>query len=483
MNDVNRLINNSLFDSTSLKNLTKNLGSHNIESTTSATNNETSDEYISPLEQTFADLRRKYVAAAGPQFGVTEMEYSSSVSFGDVDFDDSLLLNQRAKGNSGRRTRRMRAERLRRRRTWGWDDDDTAYTWGRMNLEKRRTISNTQNLASGYSRCISTADLYVSYRSSTSMSPNKINSTKMRRSSSTYDGGMNSIRSPTASLHERTQSSLVLNQGNMSSPLLSMSYLNQLEQKNPTPKFIDDSNVNTTNAFSPQSSSHAENLLSCAPHLRHLCVASAQMQGANYKSSRNPLSFLMRGGISSSSPTTASTSKTANIISVGDHHGVGSSSASLSSLKSTNVNAASIAEYEICLDHEYINELAALKLADFVKVLSHEMSPEEFADVEDEISSHVLTLMHSKNREQKLAGVAAIDALIDIPSADEEKKMIKFSNNLSYSLKNFDVDYMFLSSVTRSLGKIFLGSSNVDYVEYEVNRAMECLRNERSDRR
>ncbi len=465
----------SIFDSKSSKKTTKNSGSSATVDTTSSDGNE---EYRSPLEKTFSELRRKYVAAAGPQFGLTEMEYSSSVSFGDVDFDDALVT-QRVKGNgNGSDRARSRVDRL-RRRTRGWVDEseqNTAYTWGRMSLETRRSISNTQNLASGYSRCISTADLYASHRSSTiggnGLSPGKISGSTayIKRPSATGGGpslpNSNSIKSP---IHERIQSSLVLNQSAMSSSLLSIPYLNQLEQQSSTP-FIDDSNLYTSNCSIR--SSHADNLLSCAPHLRHLSVLSAQMEGANHQMNRNPLAFLLGNKNISTSGSISSSS--------GLHKDSGSS-AGLSLI--TNVNSASIAEYDVYLDHEYANEVSASKLADFVKVLSHEMSAEEFADVEGEISSQIFLLIHSSNKEERMAGIAAMEVLIDIPSVDEETKMIKCFRNLSTSKKNVDVDYCFLAGVTKCLGKIFLLSSNVDYVDCEVIKSMEWLKSERSDRR
>jgi FKBP12-rapamycin complex-associated protein len=111
------------------------------------------------------------------------------------------------------------------------------------------------------------------------------------------------------------------------------------------------------------------------------------------------------------------------------------------------------------------------------------MSFEEYAAVEEEIFSHLLKLMHSIDLNERLAGVAGIDALIGVTSADEEMKSTKFAKNLSYAMKANNVEYLYLSGITKALGKIFLGSSNVDYVECEVIKAIEWLRKERSDRR
>ena len=42
-------------------------------------------------------------------------------------------------------------------------------------------------------------------------------------------------------------------------------------------------------------------------------------------------------------------------------------------------------------------------------------------------------MRHAHN--DRLAGVAALDALLTVPSANEERRAIRFGNNLSYSLK------------------------------------------------
>jgi FKBP12-rapamycin complex-associated protein len=104
--------------------------------------------------------------------------------------------------------------------------------------------------------------------------------------------------------------------------------------------------------------------------------------------------------------------------------------------------------------------------------------------VEGDLFSSILTFMHSNDDNKRLAGVAALDALIGATSADEEKKITKFAKNLSDSLfKASNVDYEFLSEVTNALGKMALGAANVDYVESVVKRVPEWLKRDRSDRR
>jgi hypothetical protein len=395
MTDSNAKINTALLEPSLLASSSQN-------SAMSATQN----SYISPLEQTLSDLRRKYVAAAGPQVGTGN---TSSVYSGDVDFDDI-------------------SKRL--------GEEETNKSW--MMLDKRRSaISNSQNLTSGYSRCISTANLSVSNRSGTINGSPRTGSKRQTSGTSPLPTEKRNLNHPS----------------NASSSLLSGSFLDQ-----ESAAFMDSTNRHKSGLAS---TSHAENLLACAPHLRHLSAASAEMQGRNFKSSRNPFSYFFAS--TSQSNFSRETS------------GEGSAS--------SNANAASMADYGTCLARDRANGRVALKLAAFVRVLSHEMLLEEFASVEAEIFSQILALMHSSDSNEALAGVAAIDALIGVPSADEEKKSTKFAKNLSFGMKAANADYLFLSGVTRSLGKIFLGSSNVDYVECEVIKAMEWLKKERSDRR
>ena len=73
----------------------------------------------------------------------------------------------------------------------------------------------------------------------------------------------------------------------------------------------------------------------------------------------------------------------------------------------------------------------------------------------------------------RMAGLSALDALIDAPSADEETKAIKFANTLSNGLRSAQGDYEFLSSVSKALGHMAKRTTNVDFVESEVTRALE----------
>ncbi|EED89568.1 phosphatidylinositol 3-kinase (PI3K)-like protein [Thalassiosira pseudonana CCMP1335] len=113
------------------------------------------------------------------------------------------------------------------------------------------------------------------------------------------------------------------------------------------------------------------------------------------------------------------------------------------------------------------------------------MPHEKFVAVESEVYAKLFSLVHSKTirADERLAGVAALDALLSVPSFDEEKKAIRFGNNLSHGLKAAYADYEFLHAVARALGRMAMGAANVDRVEFEIGRSLEWLRSDRSDRR
>ena len=65
----------------------------------------------------------------------------------------------------------------------------------------------------------------------------------------------------------------------------------------------------------------------------------------------------------------------------------------------------------------------ATDLANLLWTLSHEMSLEEYGTVESAVFSRMFGLVHqTKDRQARMAGCAALTALWDAPSADEERK-------------------------------------------------------------
>jgi hypothetical protein len=128
------------------------------------------------------------------------------------------------------------------------------------------------------------------------------------------------------------------------------------------------------------------------------------------------------------------------------HKGTSSSSFSSSShhhhhhnITLSSSSSSSTIDYRTSLLRLHTNRRAALELASFLRLLSNEMTQDEFATVENEVYAKAFALVHSKGsvsaHNDRLAGVEALDALLTVPSADEERRAIRFGNNLSYSLK------------------------------------------------
>ncbi len=203
-----------------------------------------------------------------------------------------------------------------------------------------------------------------------------------------------------------------------------------------------------------ESPQHAEALLLVTPQLRIISQASTDMQGTGGHSSKGFLGLILPGA-------------TGNGGGNGDTNG--------------SRNIAS--DYRANLVRDRANQQAAAELSSLLWILAHEMSLEDYGSVESEVFTAVFALVHSQNNERRMAGLSALDALIDAPSADEEKKAIKFANTLSNGLRSAHGDYEFLSAVSKALGHMATRTANVDFVEAEVIRALEWLRTDRSDRR
>jgi hypothetical protein len=203
---------------------------------------------------------------------------------------------------------------------------------------------------------------------------------------------------------------------------------------------------------------HAEALLQSTSHLRIISQASTDMQGVGTASSTNLFRFILPSSSQKQNPSNSSSEM--------------NGSARLMTL-----------DYRASLVRDRANQQAATELSSLLWILAHEMSLEDYGTVESEVFTSVFALVHASENEKRMAGLAALDSLIDAPSADEEKKAIKFANTLSNGLRSAHGDYEFLSAVSKALGHMATRTANVDFVESEVTRALEWLRTDRSDRR
>ena len=228
---------------------------------------------------------------------------------------------------------------------------------------------------------------------------------------------------------------------------------------------MDGSGMSADGSNEPQ---HVEALLQSTPLLRFLSPASTDINGAGNVTSPHLWSMVLAQVTGVTGDSLANLSRP----------GIKAKSA-----RDTNGAAGGLSEYRASLVRDRANHRAAAELASLLWVLAHEMSLEDYGTVESQVFSSVFALVHESDKERRMAGLAALDALLAAPSADEEKKAIKFANTLSNGLRAADGDFEFLSALSKALGHMAERTANVDFVESEVTRALEWLRTERSDRR
>ena len=106
---------------------------------------------------------------------------------------------------------------------------------------------------------------------------------------------------------------------------------------------------------------------------------------------------------------------------------------------------------------------AASELANLLFTLSHEMSLEDYGAVESKVFSRIFAMIHGR---RSMAGLAALTALLEAPSADEERRCIKFAYTLSQALRNGAGDFEFLQATAIALGRMAQLASNVDFGRY-----------------
>lgn len=201
------------------------------------------------------------------------------------------------------------------------------------------------------------------------------------------------------------------------------------------------------------------------------------MQGAGKANSSNIVSFFIQAAVESTAKFKDGFASSDSSFHAGAGGGGGTGSGGVGSTGGNH------SEYIACLARDRANHDAATELASLLWVLAHEMSLEDFGTVENQVCTTVFAMVHSNTNELRMAGIASLDALLVAPSADEERKAIRFANSLSNGLRTGQGDFAFLSAVSKALGHMAMRTANVDFVESEVTRGLEWLRTERPDRR
>lgn len=242
-----------------------------------------------------------------------------------------------------------------------------------------------------------------------------------------------------------------------------------------------DGSIHIMSADGADEPQHAAALLQSTPLLRFLSPASTDINGAGNVTSPHLWSMVLAqvtGGVVGSSADTHASATSASALLASARPGAKAKAA-----RDANGAVGGLTAYRASLVRDRANHRAAAELASLLWVLAHEMSLEDYGTVESTVFSSVFSLVHESDKERRMAGLAALDALLGAPSADEEKKAIKFANTLSNGLRAADGDFEFLSALSKALGHMAERTANVDFVESEVTRALEWLRTERSDRR
>ena len=151
---------------------------------------------------------------------------------------------------------------------------------------------------------------------------------------------------------------------------------------------------------------------------------------------------------------------------------------------------------------QHVRSNSAKQVRDCVMAELRDAKPESFSKFLTELNRKVFELVSSTDPNHTAGGILAIDELIDVPS-EKNEKIIRFANYLrmvfssskrgSSSSSNSGggsgsssaTDSETLRLASRALGHLARsgGSLTVDFVEFEVTRALEWLQSDRFENR
>jgi FKBP12-rapamycin complex-associated protein len=120
---------------------------------------------------------------------------------------------------------------------------------------------------------------------------------------------------------------------------------------------------------------------------------------------------------------------------------------------------------------------SAIEIKAHVEAAARELSLERFANFESNLYQRIFEFVHSDQLGEKQGGILAIRELINCTSASAEAKVIQFANTLATALK-VNTDFFLIELVADAFGHMARYSlvSHIDYVEVELNIALEWLR-------
>ncbi|CAB40167.2 TORC1 serine/threonine protein kinase Tor2 [Schizosaccharomyces pombe] len=132
--------------------------------------------------------------------------------------------------------------------------------------------------------------------------------------------------------------------------------------------------------------------------------------------------------------------------------------------------------------NEEIRNKAANDLYEYVIAYSRELSGEALVQFNNDVNKYVYTLIHSTDPLDRLAGVTAINRLIDYEGEDTTR-ITRFANYLRIILPGTDQKATVLAA--KALGRLAVpgGALTSEFVNFEVKRALEWLQGERNENR
>lgn len=123
----------------------------------------------------------------------------------------------------------------------------------------------------------------------------------------------------------------------------------------------------------------------------------------------------------------------------------------------------------------------ALELRNYLATIARDLPPEQFNRYNNDINKQIFELLHSKDNNEKLGGIAALNSLIDFDSGIGEEnatKTARFSNYLGSLILSNDLTIM--KQAIKTLGKLATpgGTLTGDFVDFEAKRAIEWLQSD-----
>ncbi|KZL74444.1 phosphatidylinositol 3-kinase tor2 [Colletotrichum incanum] len=132
-----------------------------------------------------------------------------------------------------------------------------------------------------------------------------------------------------------------------------------------------------------------------------------------------------------------------------------------------------------------VRKRAALQLRELVLVCHRDLPLEQFNTIYGHVNNKITQLIsHGNDSSERLGGVYALDALVDIEVSEQSTKMFaRFNQNLKTILRGKDINPMQAAAI--ALGKMCRpgGSMISELVESETQMALEWLQSERVEER